>query len=260
MKLCFVIFLLLLCMSSALWAERQQSYAQKYIKSYPESIGKAVSAPLSWDGEGWLTAGALVLSAGTIYLADEEINDFVQRKRSDFSETIMTGAKQFGEGKYVLPALGATILGAYILDSEKSMDTGLLSLKSFILANGVTLTLKTVSQRRRPSADRGKEFFAGSGFDRKRDSFPSGHSTIVWSIAPILAEQYRDKIWVAPAAYSIATLTSISRVHDNNHWASDAFVGAVIGYVSAKLVLGSTPRLQLLPNPELAGVNMYFLF
>jgi len=246
--------------ASVLCAEQQQSYTLRYLESYPESVGKALVAPLNWNSGHWFRTGALVFSTGALYLADEDIRDFFQRNHSEFSDALMTSAKQFGESKYVLPVLGATVLGGYILDSDKTMDTGLLSLKSFILANSVTITLKTLLQRPRPSADKGKEFFSGKGFDRKRDSFPSGHSTIVWSLAPILADQYQKNKWVPPAAYGIAALTSISRVHDNNHWASDVFAGAVIGYVSAKLTLDSTPRLQVLPNPDLAGISLYFQY
>ncbi|MDD3235805.1 MAG: phosphatase PAP2 family protein, partial [Candidatus Cloacimonetes bacterium] len=62
------------------------------------------------------------------------------------------------------------------------------------------------------------------------------------------------------AVYTIATLTSPSRLNDNRHWSSDVFVGAVIGYVSAKLVLSDTPRLTISPNPQLQGISFDYRF
>jgi membrane-associated phospholipid phosphatase len=38
-------------------------------------------------------------------------------------------------------------------------------------------------------------------------------------------------------AYGIATLTALSRVNDNAHWASDVFFGAIIGYFTAKAIM-----------------------
>jgi membrane-associated phospholipid phosphatase len=40
----------------------------------------------------------------------------------------------------------------------------------------------------------------------------------------------------------LATLTSLSRVYADKHWASDVFAGAVIGYLGAQVTLNSTPR------------------
>jgi len=38
-------------------------------------------------------------------------------------------------------------------------------------------------------------------------------------------------------AYGLATLTALSRVNDNAHWASDVFVGSAIGYFTAKAIV-----------------------
>lgn len=236
----------------------ESGYLESYLKSYPQSAMEAVNQVPDWHTQEWLKAGGIILSISALYLVDEEIRDFMQDNRTDTSAAIMSFGKQFGEGKYVLPAIGAGIIGGYIAGSDKTMDTGFLALKSFILSQSVTQSLKLATQRRRPSANAGKEFWSTSGFKRKHDSFPSGHSTMAWSLAPILAEQYQEHKWVAPAVYGIATITSISRVHDNNHWASDAFTGAVIGYFSAKLVLKSTPRLEWAMQGDGLGLTYRF--
>ncbi len=254
------LLIVLICCTTWLGADESQSFGQNYLKSYPLSVWQAAQSPLAWQSKQWFQAGAIVLSAGALYLTDEDIQGAIQRNRSDLSEAFSSGFKLFGEGELVLPTIGASIVGGYLFDSPKTMDTGLLSLKSFVLSQSVTQTLKLATQRNRPSTDKGKEFWSESGFKRKRDSFPSGHTTIVWSLAPILAKQYQELRWMAPAVYSIATLTSISRVHDNNHWSSDIFVGAVIGYYSAKLTLNSTPRMQVIPNPEKQGIEFMYRF
>jgi membrane-associated phospholipid phosphatase len=236
------------------------TYVSSYLLSYPATALKATTAPLNWTEKDWHTAAGLVFIGTGLYIFDEELRDLVQRNRSSFTDDLATAANHFGEGKYMLPALGLTCLGGYVFDSPQTMDTALLSLKSLLLANGVSLSLKLLTQRERPFAEKGKEFFNNSGFREKDKSFPSGHTTIVWSVAPILAEQYKDCKWVAPTAYTIAALTSCARINNDRHWASDVFAGATIGYLTSQLVLKSTPRLQILPASSPAGISFLYSF
>jgi len=37
-------------------------------------------------------------------------------------------------------------------------------------------------------------------------------------------------------AYTLASLVTISRVYEREHWASDALAGACLGYVSGKFI------------------------
>ncbi|MBW6514882.1 MAG: phosphatase PAP2 family protein [Candidatus Syntrophosphaera sp.] len=257
--ICILVLLCALFPGLALAGEPDAEFWKAYALSYPQTAIKAVTAPLEWETGNWLTAGGVVLVTGILYSYDEELRDLFQRNRTDWGDGVMTGFKQFGEGKYVLPAIGATVLGAWLAGSDKTMDTGLLCLKSYLLANGVTQGLKFSTQRLRPEAEQGKEFWNSSSlsFDR---SFPSGHTTIVWSVAPILAHQYKDSGWVGPTVYTIGALTSYSRLNDNRHWASDVFFGAVVGYVTARLVLEDTPRLAVAPDPALKGISVRYEF
>lgn len=231
-----------------------EAFIPDYLISYPETIWEGVSAPVHWNGEDWLAATA-ILGVGTgLYFLDEDIRTIMQRNHISWLDDVSFSFKQFGEGKYVFPVAGLTMLTGYLVGSDKTLDTGLLCMKSLLISGAVTNTLKYVSQRQRPLSDNGNSFWNGEGFVRRRDSFPSGHATIVWSLAPILAEQYKDKKWVAPAAYTVATLTSLSRVYDDRHWASDAFAAAIVGYFTARLTLSTTPRVQVTPYPASNGI------
>ena len=64
----------------------------------------------------------------------------------------------------------------------------------------------------------------------------------------MLSYYYRDLVWVPIVCYSLASLTAIARVVENNHWASDAFIGSAIGFAIGRLVYhGSYRRLEILP-------------
>lgn len=244
MKEKLLILLVLISLCCGLNAQKDGSFAWEYLKSCPASVGEGLQAPLSWNAGDYLILAGILGGGTLLYIYDEDIRDFAQEQRTAESDKMATIFKQFGEGKYVIPALGATILGGYMADSPKTMDTGLLCLKSFVLAQGSIQVLKLSSQRWRPSSGKNNHFWAEGGFNRKHDSFPSGHTGIVWSIAPILTAQYPEQKWLKPTVYSIATLTSLSRIHDNRHWSSDVFIAAAIAYFSAQLTLKTTPVLS----------------
>lgn len=260
MRLTFILMLvamMLPCLMNAV--EADGSYWQAYALSYSRTVSEAASAPLKWKTGEWLAAGGVLLVGGALYACDEDLRDVFQRNRSEAGDDVSFVFKQFGEGKYVFPLILATTLGGWLAGSEKTMDTGLLCLKSFIVAEGVTQGLKIATQRQRPGTELGREFWNEPelSFDR---SFPSGHATMVWCLAPILADQYRETGWVGPTSYGIAALTSYSRLNDDRHWASDVFASAVIGYVSARLVLGGTPRLEVSPAPDIGGISFSYSF
>jgi len=65
---------------------------------------------------------------------------------------------------------------------------------------------------------------------------------------------------VPPTVYTIAVLTSLSRLNSDQHWTSDVFAGAVIGYVTGKMVLQDTPRVKLGINPVTDRVSLTYCF
>jgi membrane-associated phospholipid phosphatase len=252
-----LILLLLVTVNLACQAE---DFAMEYLKSYPQTAIYTVGQPFAWRAADWQKAGVVVMIGGTLYLFDEDINELVQANKDGFTENLARFGNQFGDGRYMLGGMAATWLGGFIFDSPRTQDTALMCLKSFCLANGASLTIKFLTQRERPFRERGNGFWNGSGFKLSRDSFPSGHATVVWSVAPIIAEQYRETFWVPPTVYTIAALTSYARMHDERHWASDVFAGAVIGYFTSQMVLKTTPRLQVIPALENNGILLNYNF
>lgn len=235
-------------------------YLKAYLVSYPQNILHVASAPFDFDAGDWLVTAGVLATAGALYLIDEDIRDFAQDSRSDAGDIIAAGTRQFGDYRIALPTLAATaVLGASI-DDDKTLETGLLGLESLILCSGATQMLKLATQRQRPYMEEGKGFWNSGDWTRHNDAFPSGHATVMWSLAPIIAHQYSEQKWVAPLAYSLATLGSLSRINDDKHWASDVFCGAVIGYLGAKTVLRNRPDISISANPQANGISVTYKF
>ena len=253
---CTLVLLALLLCAFGLSAVEEVSHVRRYLASYPLSVKEAAAAPARWQAQEWITAGGVALVAVSLFWADPQIRDFAQGHRTRWGDASLSDLGYTGDKWVLFPAAGATALAGWAAGSEKTADTGLLCLKSMLMAGMASEGLKLATQRQRPGADSDGGFWPESGFSLNNDSFPSGHSTLVWSVAPILAEQYKEQIWVAPLAYGLALLSSYARVNNDEHWASDVFCGAVIGCLSARLTLQTTPRLSVIPAPELGGLTL----
>ena len=109
--------------------------------------------------------------------------------------------------------------------NDRARETGILSAEAMLDSAIVGGALKGISQRGRPLDGRERsEFFDGGS------SFPSGHSIQVWSVATIVAHEYRESRAVQVAAYGLATAVSIARFTGHKHYLSDVVVGSVMGY------------------------------
>lgn len=67
-------------------------------------------------------------------------------------------------------------------------------------------------------------------------AFPSGHATIAFASATILAREYGYiSPWITVGSYSCASATQLLRIHHNKHWMNDLYIGAGVGMVSTNL-------------------------
>ena len=108
--------------------------------------------------------------------------------------------------------------------NTRARETGILGGEALIDAGIVAAVLKTATERRRPRAKEPGDFFEGGL------SFPSGHTIASWSLATVVANEYRDNRLVQVTAYGLATVVSMSRFTGRNHFLSDVLVGSAIGY------------------------------
>jgi membrane-associated phospholipid phosphatase len=192
-------------------------------------------SPLRWNGSDWLKAALVLGTTGAFFTLDDEIRDFVQDERNETTDDIAEVFEPFGNGGYTFTGLVAFYIYGHFAENEKAMRAALLSVESFAVTGIFTFALKFSSGRTRPgSAQNSREW---SGFDFDNVSFPSGHTSSAFAIATVLASEYENQPLVPPILYSLATLTGLSRINDNKHWASDVFLGGALGYFVSKTIL-----------------------
>jgi membrane-associated phospholipid phosphatase len=65
-------------------------------------------------------------------------------------------------------------------------------------------------------------------------SMPSGHATLTFTAATILQQHLGYKAGLP--TYLVASYVAMSRLHDNNHYASDVVAGAATGIIIGRAV------------------------
>jgi membrane-associated phospholipid phosphatase len=212
-----------------------------YWKDYITDSGALCSAPFHWSISEWKTVGIVLGITTVLYKCDTQIMNWSQDNRTEITDSISRFTKPFGDSRVLVPLTVLYIYGCRAGDN-RARKTAVLSLESFVISGFFGNSLKYVGHRSRPRTGASYDTWEGLSFnDDDGMSFPSGHTACAFSVATIVADEYRDHPAIPVISYSIATLTGLSRINDNAHWASDVFFGAAIGYFTSKSLLARHP-------------------
>jgi membrane-associated phospholipid phosphatase len=100
----------------------------------------------------------------------------------------------------------------------------------------LNILLKGLLARSRPYNNDGEHKYYGFQWHDPHNSFPSGHSLVAFTVSTIFAERF-NRTYISIPLYSIAALTAISRVRNNQHWFSDVFFGSCLGFWTGLFVV-----------------------
>jgi membrane-associated phospholipid phosphatase len=178
------------------------------------------------DALPWLLVGA-----GTAGLVITDHTTAHELPNTVDQVAISSDVSRIGAGYTVLPITAGFYIGGAIAHNEKARETGILGGEAVLDSLIVSEVFKLTMRRQRPlDADGKGRFFQGGS------SFPSGHSTVSWALASVVAHEYNENIFYPIAAYSLASLVSFSRLSGENHFPSDIFAGAALGWFTGRYV------------------------
>ena len=123
----------------------------------------------------------------------------------------------------------AYVIYGFIKKKKKIWMEGFMIATPYLLAVVVTNILKTLISRPRPFSTYS---FIQKLSDGGSGSFPSGHTSDVFSIAMIISLLFPKPVIVLPL-FLWATLVGYSRMDLGVHYPSDVAAGAIIGIASA---------------------------
>lgn len=147
---------------------------------------------------------------------------------------------QLGEGTTEIGITAAFAVGSIAFKNIKARETATLAAEALITSGFVVTVFKYGFGRQRPQPENVEgnfEFFPKSLDSENANSFPSGHTISIWSLATVIATQYHDHWWVPVIAYTSATGVALSRVTLQKHWPGDVTAGALLGYAIGRMTV-----------------------
>ena len=232
-------FLMLLSSWTVSLSEERSDSDDRIGKKFVLNLGRdfrdIVVAPKDWQGPDIFRLAAVFGTGTVLFTLDQDIFNWFQKNKTPATSDFFGFITKFGDGGFLAGLMAAMYISGEIAGESGLRKTALLSLESFITAGVLTTGLKTIIGRARPGAWEGSQSFHLFSSSASHTSFPSGHATAAFAVATSIAEQ-SDSAVVDVLAYGLATLVAVSRVHKEDHWASDVFIGSAIGYFVARKI------------------------
>ncbi len=194
--------------SNSKWVSWHPVYQHRILRGWLALVIIVLSTPLDATSENLLSR------------SDREIFDAIYDappQRQPLS-TAMEVVTEFGDPKTMMGL--SILLMAY--GGDKPRETGRLLSSTFIGGGLVVFGIKQSIRRKRPLED-----------ELGDPSFPSGHTSIAFSMATIFGHQYPK--WRIPL-YVGAGLVGLSRIYLGRHYASDVLMGAAVGTITGTVV------------------------
>jgi len=241
-----------------------------YVPSLLSNFGEQITAPLRFNKKDWIITGAAVGMTIALIHFDNDIDKWatVQKQRHVWVNKSSPFITQFGS-TYGISSVAAIGLISAAFKNQKGVQTSLLATQAWITSAVWVQLIKHFTGREDPSASYiyskipgGKWWGPFAQYDQditiyksvsSFDAFPSGHIAAAFSIATVFATRYDNTVAVPIISYSMATLVGISRLTEHQHWASDVFVGGLIGYACGKQVVAHFNKIHQNPVNSLSS-------
>jgi len=176
------------------------------------------------DADWLLPMGA---TTGILLATDTEVSKHLSNSPGRLSNS--NTFSNVGIASLVGTGAGLYVWGHVTHDDHKR-ETGFLAAEAALDTLALTYSTKYTFGRERPLVnDFQGEFWQGG------DSFPSEHASAAWAIASVIAHEYPGPL-TSVFAYGMAAAISASRVTAKQHFPTDVFVGAAIGWFTGQVV------------------------
>ena len=252
--------LVLVICESSLFAQSKYDFPQ-----FGNETWSFIKQPAKWEGSDWLKLG--LAGAGTFLLmqtADQPVREAVLRDQRYYKSVPIEFGRVWGE--LYTPFV---LFGGFAIHSLLAKDMGTRKIayeigQASLYAGGITYLLKMAIGRARPYVNEGpRSFYPFGAFFYKTDyqSFPGGHTTAGMVLSTVLSRNAKAD-WLKGLAYVPVALTFVSRIYQDQHWTSDDFIGAVLGYFVATWVVEThvkkDEQIQSFSSTPLVNVGFAF--
>jgi len=234
--LLFIMIFLIFSRSSLLSQEKPNFIKEDYMVFIKDSqnLGACITAFKKKD-----IIKVSLISGSTILLfsIDKSLKRFAQSHQNRQNNKIFNFDSFYGNAYTAGLSLGIYGFGL-VLKNPSVRQTGLKSMEAFVYSGLITTILKVLIGRRRPYGGEDHLFFIPFQKESLYKSLPSGHTTVSFAVSTVIAKSVKNPVWKV-FWYSTAGMVGASRIYHNAHWASDVFLGGIIGYTVADFLVNT---------------------
>lgn len=190
----------------------------------------------SITNNSYLYAGGIAAELGLIFGGgDTVVQNMMQRNQQPSTERYIKFFNTYGEIYAAAGIVGGMYITGLATESPSLRTAARKAGETLVLAGVTTTVLKAVVGRARPYTQMGSTAVTPFAFEEDNYSWPSGHTTVAFSLSSSLARSI-DNVYVSALLYAGAAGTGIARMYYDKHWLSDVLAGAAIGTLSAQLI------------------------
>lgn len=255
MKQIILAFIIVLCFfQTAYPQERDTLLLKKLIKHGLSDTKEYALSPFNWDKKNWLLAGGISVTTGALITwGDKAFYNFSNSQHTKARDVFFKYAEPMGN-IYPVMAVSAVFIKGIVNKENYSVETSMIAAESMILTTAMVQLVKNTACRTRPNNEATTNPHQWQGPFFKGNSFYSGHTTTAFAAASVFAYRYRHTKWVPIVSYSLATIGGLQRIYNNRHWASDVFMGAVMGSATGVFLCKQWENNSIKFYPSL-GIN-----
>ncbi|MEQ9380091.1 MAG: phosphatase PAP2 family protein [Pirellulales bacterium] len=213
---------------------------REMFKEQGKGILEDYSQFYSMEGLTWLAAGVGVgaLMANTAF--DEHLirhtfeENVVLAPTHEYAE-LLGRPKFFGEGLYTIPVFAIAALSEPLIEDlplgEVTAEWGQRSFRTLLVGAPPMLALQVLTGASRPGESSSTSYWK----PLNDNNGVSGHS-FMGAVPFLSAAMMSDNIWLKSGLYVASTLPGWSRVNDDDHYFSQAFLGWWLAFMAASAV------------------------
>ncbi|HSK12967.1 MAG TPA: phosphatase PAP2 family protein [Phnomibacter sp.] len=228
-------FLLLCCFLTGVFSVVGQADSSRrplslsYLASYPRNMVAMVRSPAGWDREKWFQVGGSVILVGALIPMDEVLNIPFENWDTPGGEKFGETGDAVGDLPFQFGITGLAMGVGLVANNKQWQQFALDNLQAQLFTGGITWIVKELTHRARPYTENGNYAWYGPFSGSGHTSFFSGHTSLAFSTATMIFLHSGRKWWVGALGYGVASGVGLSRMQQQQHWASDVLAGALVG-------------------------------
>ncbi len=245
------IFIYMMLLSSLFLGQQKYNLNQFY-----DETGEFVKQPLKWNVSDFATLGIISAATYSLFYVDEDVMAFGKEYPGYDNNPLMVFSKLQGEPIVSIAAAAYFLINGTSSNNIANKKLGYEIAQSFFYTGVLTQSVKLAFGRSRPYNNLGAFKFEPLSF-KNNDymSLNSGHTAVAFSMWTVISENQNNYV-LKYLCFVPPVLTGISRIYHDRHWLSDVFLGAAVGYFTAKWVTDQHKDDKLVEPNELITISI----